>query len=60
MNALENIITILKTPVAKRKGVTISAEDCAIWAEELEKYNDYVKIALKQCYDATNRLLNPL
>lgn len=60
MNALENIITILKTPVAKRKGVTISAEDCAIWAEELEKYNDHVKIALKQCYDATNRLLNPL
>ena len=37
MNALESLIGILSTPIAKRKGVTISAEDCKIWVEELGK-----------------------
>ncbi len=42
MDALSSIISILTTPIAKRKGVTISAEDCKIWAEELTKYqNNY-------------------
>jgi hypothetical protein len=42
MDALRSIIGILETPIAKRKGVTISAEDCAIWVEELKK-------VLKKC-----------
>lgn len=35
MNALESLIGILSSPIAKRKGVTISAEDCKILVEEL-------------------------
>ena len=37
MDTLESLIGMLTTPIAKRKGVTISAEDCKIWAEELVK-----------------------
>ncbi len=37
MNALESLMGILSSPIAKRKGVTISAEDCEIWVEELGK-----------------------
>ena len=37
MDALESLIGMLTTPIAKRKGVTISAEDCEIWVEELVK-----------------------
>lgn len=37
-NVIEQMIGILRTPIAQRKGITISAEDCSIWAEELEKY----------------------
>ena len=37
MDALSSLIAILETPVAKRKGVTISPEDCEIWVEELRK-----------------------
>jgi len=40
MDALSSIISILTTPIAKRKGITISAEDCEIWAEELTKYQN--------------------
>ena len=37
MKALDSLIGILSSPIAKRKGVTISAEDCGIWVEELGK-----------------------
>lgn len=50
MNALESLIAVLSTPVAKRQGVTISAEDCKIWVEELEKYEEHVKKELKEYY----------
>ena len=37
------MINLLSTPIAKRKGVTISAEDCREWTKDLkaecEKYN---------------------
>ena len=52
MNALESLIGVLSTPVAKRQGVTISAEDCKIWVEELKKYEEDIRncllIQLKQ------------
>jgi hypothetical protein len=35
MDALASMIALLETPIAKRKGVFISPEDCKIWAEEL-------------------------
>ena len=37
-NAVEMMINILTTPIAKRKGVFISADDCKIWVDELEKF----------------------
>ena len=37
-NAVESLIQILRSPIAKRKGVIISAEDCEEWAKELENY----------------------
>lgn len=37
MDAIVSLIGILTTPIAKRKGVTLSAEECEIWAEELKK-----------------------
>ena len=37
MDALASMIAFLETPIAKRKGVVISAEDCKIWVEELTK-----------------------
>ena len=51
MNALESLIEVLSTPVAKRKGVTISAEDCKIWVEELRKYEEHVTKELKKYYE---------
>ena len=37
------MINLLSTPIAKRKGVTISAEDCREWTKDLKteckKYN---------------------
>lgn len=37
-NAVESLIQIFRSPIAKRKGVIISAEDCEEWAKELESY----------------------
>ena len=51
MNALESLIAVLSTPVAKRKGVTISAEDCKVWVEELKKYEEHVRKELKEYYN---------
>jgi hypothetical protein len=51
MNALASMITILTSPVAHRKGVTISAEDCKVWAEELRNYEEHVTNELKKYYE---------
>jgi hypothetical protein len=51
MNALESLIAVLSTPVAKRQGVTISSEDCKVWVEELRKYNEHVCSELKKYYE---------
>lgn len=37
-NAVESLIQIFRSPIAKRKGVIISAGDCEEWAKELENY----------------------
>lgn len=37
MDTILKMIAMLQTPIAKRQGVTISAEDCKVWAEELTK-----------------------
>jgi len=37
MEAVRSLMEVLRTPIAKRKGVVISPEDCSIWAKELEK-----------------------
>jgi hypothetical protein len=50
MNALASMIVILTSPVAHRKGVTISAEDSKVWAEELRKYEEQVTKELKEYY----------
>jgi len=51
MNALDSLIAVLSTPVAKRQGVAISAEDCKIWVEELKKYEEHVSKELKKYYN---------
>lgn len=51
MNALESMIAILTSPVARRQGVTISAEDSKVWAEELRKYEEHVTKELKKYYE---------
>jgi len=51
MNALDSLIAVLSTPVAKRQGVTIPAEDCKIWVEELRKYEEHVRKELKEYYN---------
>ena len=51
MNALESMIAVLTSPVAHRKGVTISAEDSKVWAEELRKYEEHVTKELKKYYE---------
>ena len=37
-NVIESLIGVLRSPIADRKGWSFSAEECRIWAEELEKY----------------------
>lgn len=37
-NVIEQMIGYLSTPIAKKKGVTISAEECAIWVDEMKKF----------------------
>ena len=36
-NAIESLVNILSTPVARRKRVFISKEDCEEWVKELKK-----------------------
>lgn len=33
------MVGILTTPIAQREGLKIHANDCQVWAEELEKYS---------------------
>lgn len=51
MCAIDSLIETLRTPIAKRKGVTISPEDCVIWAEEIEKEMTYIRGELKKYYE---------
>ena len=37
-NVVQQMIGILSSPIAKRNGVVIPAEDCKIWVEELERF----------------------
>ena len=40
MGVINSLIDVLKTPIAKRQGITMSPEMCAEWAERL---NEFVK-----------------
>lgn len=37
-NAVESLLSIFKTPIAKRRGINFSASECREWADELEIY----------------------
>jgi len=37
-NAVESLIGILRTPIAKRRGINFSASECREWANELERF----------------------
>ena len=47
MNAIDSIIAVLTTPVARRNGMMFSAEDCKVWAEEIEKTWEAARKRLK-------------
>lgn len=34
---IEQMIGLLRTPIALRKGINIPPDECLIWADELEK-----------------------
>lgn len=38
LNTIQSLIGALNSPIAQRKGVTISPEHCKIWVEELSKF----------------------
>lgn len=40
MDTLQGLINILSTPVANRKGVTFTPENCKDWVELLENLKD--------------------
>lgn len=41
LNPVESLIIMMSSPIAKRKGITISASECKIWIEELEAFLNY-------------------
>lgn len=51
MNAIDSLMAVMTTPVAKRNGITISAEDCKVWAEEIDKQMNYMRSELKKYYE---------
>ena len=51
MNAIDSLMVVMTTPVAKRNGITISAEDCKVWAEEIDKQMNYMRSELKKYYE---------
>lgn len=38
LNAVESLIEILNSPIARRKGIIMTAEECAKWSNELKKF----------------------
>jgi hypothetical protein len=38
LNTIQSLIGVLNSPIAQRKGVTISPEHCKVWVEELTKF----------------------
>ena len=42
-NPVEALIGMMRSPIAKRKGLLISAKDCEEWALDLEKFLSDVK-----------------
>ena len=38
LNAVESRINILTCPIAKRKGIMFSAEECAEWSKDLKQF----------------------
>ena len=61
MCAIDSLTAILRSPIARRKGVTISPEECAIWAEEIDKEMTHIREDLKRGYEARWKLgLTPL
>lgn len=38
LNAVESLIQILNSPIAKRKGITMTPETCAEWSNELKNF----------------------
>ena len=42
LNSIESLIKIFSSPIAKRKGVMISKEDCELWIEELKELNNKI------------------
>jgi hypothetical protein len=51
MNAIDSLMAVMTTPVAKRKGITISAEDCKVWVGEITKQMNYMRSELKKYYE---------
>ena len=39
LNPIESLIKIFSSPIAKRKGVMISKEDCGLWIDILKEFN---------------------
>lgn len=50
-NVIDSLIGIMTTPVAKRKGIYISPEDCQVWVEELEAFRDGREVIIKDRKD---------
>lgn len=46
-NAAESLIQFLSTPIAKRKGVVLSKEECEEWVKELS-LNDYEEESIER------------
>lgn len=61
MNAIDSIIAVLTTPVARRNGVILSAEDSKVWAEEIsatwEETRKRLKNAESELYDLKHKKL---
>lgn len=57
-NVLESLIYFLTSPIAKKRGVTISPEECEIWVDTLEKYGDHVVKELKKYYELKAKTRN--
>lgn len=50
-NVVEQMIGYLSTPIAKRKGVSISPEECEIWVDEFNKFLAIQRIQTSAFYE---------